>query len=74
MKYSKQSPTIVEDMDEYNSIFQNINSTLISKGYVYSKDIQREASRNFISYTRVYQNFLILWPSDLSYKSIGLWI
>ena len=35
MKYSKQSPTIYEDEEEYNTIFENINSTLLKHDFIF---------------------------------------
>ena len=38
LKYSKQSPTVVEEREEYDLLFQSMNSTLSSKNYYYSSD------------------------------------
>ena len=35
MKYSKQSPTIYEDEEEYNTIFENLNSTLLKHDFIF---------------------------------------
>ena len=35
MKYSKLSPTIYEDEEEYNTIFENINSTLLKHDFIF---------------------------------------
>ena len=38
VKYSKQSPTVVEKNEEYDMLFQSVNSTLSSKNYYYTND------------------------------------
>ena len=38
LKYSKQSPTVVEEKEEYDFFFQSMNSTLSSKNYYYTSD------------------------------------
>ena len=38
LKYSKQSPTVVEEKEEYDILFQSVNSTLTSKNYYYTGD------------------------------------
>ena len=38
MKYTKQSPLIYEDEEEYNFLFQDVNKTLEDNSYVYNKD------------------------------------
>ena len=41
MKYTKQSPTIYEDKEEYDLIFPNVFSTLTENNYIYQQELRR---------------------------------
>ena len=45
MKFTKQSPTIYEDKEEYMSVFENINSTLSEGDYIYAIDENKRLQR-----------------------------
>ena len=46
LKYSKQSPTVVEENEEFHFLFKSVNSTLTSKNYYFTSDGKAQWRQN----------------------------
>ena len=61
MKYTKQSPTIYEDKEEYDLIFPNVYSTLTENHYIYHQDLRRPNA--FVALCKQESNIIMTFPN-----------